>query len=212
MNVQLPDSASLERTDRVMRKIEKIGLATPGIRHVAGIAGQSFVLNASGSNFGSLFVNFGGPGPQMLTRLPVRAYWDWVFSPEIRAKFDLKVFMRYLYGLGNEARTVYNRIGIVVQLLKLHGIEGLLKKGDKPKYVENIREIKTRFSRYVKDLPKTGSVLITKNGRPCAALVPVTEDTDLEALALSQNKRFWKVIDDAIARGKKEGFVGLSEL
>ena len=42
--------------------------------------------------------------------------------------------------------------------------------------------------------------------------VPITEDTDLEALALSQNKRFWKVIDDAIARGKKDGFVDLSEL
>jgi prevent-host-death family protein len=69
--------------------------------------------------------------------------------------------------------------------------------------IENIREVKTRFSRYVKDLPKSGSVLITKNGRPCAALVPVTEDTDLEALALSQNKRFWKLIDNAIARGKK---------
>lgn len=52
----------------------------------------------------------------------------------------------------------------------------------------------------------------TKNGRPCAALMPVTEDTDLEALALSQNKRFWKLIDDAIARGKKEGFVDLADL
>ena len=69
--------------------------------------------------------------------------------------------------------------------------------------IENIREVKTRFSRYVKELPESGSVLITKNGRPCAALVPVTEDTDLEALALSQNKRFWKLIDDAIVRGKK---------
>ncbi len=39
-----------------------------------------------------------------------------------------------------------------------------------------------------------------------------TEDTDLEALALSQNKRFWKIIDDAIARGKKEGFVSLADL
>ena len=78
--------------------------------------------------------------------------------------------------------------------------------------VENIREVKTRFSRYVKDLPKSGSVLITKNGRPCAALVPVTEDTDLEALALSQNKRFWKLLDAAVARGKKEGFVDLDDL
>jgi prevent-host-death family protein len=78
--------------------------------------------------------------------------------------------------------------------------------------VENIREVKTRFSRYVKELPKSGSVLITKNGRPCAALIPVTEDTDLEALALSQNKRFWKLIDQAIERGKKEGYVDLSDL
>jgi len=78
--------------------------------------------------------------------------------------------------------------------------------------IENIREVKTRFSRYIKDLSKTGSVVITKNGRPCAALVPVTEDTDLEALALSQNKRFWKLIDAAIARGRQEGFVDLEDL
>jgi prevent-host-death family protein len=78
--------------------------------------------------------------------------------------------------------------------------------------IENIREVKTRFSRYIKDLSKTGSVMITKNGRPCAALVPVTEDTDLEALALSQNKRFWNLIDNAIARSKKEGFIDFIRL
>jgi prevent-host-death family protein len=78
--------------------------------------------------------------------------------------------------------------------------------------IENIREVKTRFSRYVRELPRTGSVVITRNGRPCAALVPVTEDTDLEALALSQNKRFWKLIDQAIERGEKEGFVDLENL
>jgi antitoxin (DNA-binding transcriptional repressor) of toxin-antitoxin stability system len=55
-------------------------------------------------------------------------------------------------------------------------------------------------------------VLITKNGKPCAALVPVTEDTDLEILMLSQNKRFWKIIDAAIERSKKEGFVDLEDL
>jgi antitoxin (DNA-binding transcriptional repressor) of toxin-antitoxin stability system len=78
--------------------------------------------------------------------------------------------------------------------------------------IENLREVKTRFSRYVKELPKSGSVVIIKNGRPCAALVPITEDTDLEVLALSQNKRFWKLVDGAIARGKKEGFVDLTDL
>jgi prevent-host-death family protein len=69
--------------------------------------------------------------------------------------------------------------------------------------IENTREVRTRFSRYVKELPKSGSVVITKNGRPCAALLPITEDTDLEALALSHNKRFWELVDDAIARGKR---------
>jgi multidrug efflux pump subunit AcrB len=57
INVQLPDSASTERTNNVMRRLERIALATPGIRHVTGIAGQSFVLNAAGCNFGSMFVN-----------------------------------------------------------------------------------------------------------------------------------------------------------
>jgi len=78
--------------------------------------------------------------------------------------------------------------------------------------IGDVREVKARLSRLISELPKTGSVVITKNGKPCAALMAVTEDTDLEALALSQNKRFWKIIDDAIERGKKEGYVDLADL
>jgi hypothetical protein len=40
----------------------------------------------------------------------------------------------------------------------------------------------------------------------------ITEDTDLEAVALAQNKRFWKLIDEAIARGETDGFVDLKDL
>jgi multidrug efflux pump len=57
VNVQLPDSASAERTDKVMRQVEEIALSIPGIRHVTAIGGQSFVLSAAGSNFGSCFIN-----------------------------------------------------------------------------------------------------------------------------------------------------------
>lgn len=39
---------------------------------------------------------------------------------------DCLEFMRHLYLIGNEARTVYNRIGIVQQWLRLNGITGLL--------------------------------------------------------------------------------------
>jgi prevent-host-death family protein len=78
--------------------------------------------------------------------------------------------------------------------------------------IENLREVKTRLSQYINDLGQTGSVVITKNGRPCAALIPITEDTDLEALALARSKRFWKLIDAAIARGDTEGFTDLEDL
>jgi integrase len=54
---------------------------------------------------------------------------------------DLLDFRRVLYSCGNEARTVFNRMGIVLQLLKIFGIEKLLKKGDKPKFVRNMREM-----------------------------------------------------------------------
>lgn len=56
INVQLPDSASLERTVEVMQRIEEIAKKTDGVKHTMGIPGQSFVLNAIGSNFGSMFV------------------------------------------------------------------------------------------------------------------------------------------------------------
>jgi multidrug efflux pump len=55
--IQLPDSASTERTDAVMRQVEKIARETPGVWHATGIVGQSFALNATGPNYGSMFVN-----------------------------------------------------------------------------------------------------------------------------------------------------------
>jgi multidrug efflux pump len=54
--VQLPDSASLERTKEVMAKVEKVARETPGVAHTIAICGISFVLQANGPNFGSLFI------------------------------------------------------------------------------------------------------------------------------------------------------------
>src|SRR5262249_7473290 len=55
-NVQLPDSASLERTQAVIDTINQIGHETPGVAATVGIAGQSLLLNAYGSNFGTMFI------------------------------------------------------------------------------------------------------------------------------------------------------------
>lgn len=60
INVQLPDSASVERTEQVMRRVEEIAKKTPGVAHTVSIAGQSLLLNANAPNFGSMFVMLDG--------------------------------------------------------------------------------------------------------------------------------------------------------
>jgi multidrug efflux pump len=54
--VQLPDSASLQRTQKTVALVEKIALETPGVAHTITISGMSFLLQATGSNFGSMFI------------------------------------------------------------------------------------------------------------------------------------------------------------
>jgi prevent-host-death family protein len=78
--------------------------------------------------------------------------------------------------------------------------------------VLGISEAKTTLSQIVDGLPRKGSVIITKNGQPRAVLMPVTEDTDLEVIALSQNRRFWELFDGAVARATAEGWRSLEDL
>ncbi len=56
VNVQLPDAASVTRTQEVVRRVEDIALHTPGVRHSVAISGQSILLGANASNFGALYL------------------------------------------------------------------------------------------------------------------------------------------------------------
>ena len=76
VDVQLPDSASLDRTRVVMHQIERLlrggkeggtevdsgashsrsSSGVPGVDHTIAVNGQSFIQNAVGSNFGSFYV------------------------------------------------------------------------------------------------------------------------------------------------------------
>jgi len=56
VNVQLPDSASLQRTQDIIARAERIVLDTPGVAHTATVSGLSFLQSADSSNFGSMFV------------------------------------------------------------------------------------------------------------------------------------------------------------
>jgi prevent-host-death family protein len=78
--------------------------------------------------------------------------------------------------------------------------------------IETIREVKAKLNQVVANLPETGSVIITRNGKACAVLLPVTDETDLESLVLSQNKRFWELFDKSVRSGKQRGWTPLKDL
>jgi HAE1 family hydrophobic/amphiphilic exporter-1 len=56
VNLQLPDAASLQRTDAVCRKIENILSQTPGIRYTTTVAGFSLLSNVQSTYSGFFFV------------------------------------------------------------------------------------------------------------------------------------------------------------
>ena len=67
VNLRLPDASSLERTDRVMKQIEAIANEIDGVEHTVAIAGQSLLMQANASNFGSLYVML-DPFPQRVPK------------------------------------------------------------------------------------------------------------------------------------------------
>ena len=56
MNVQLPDSASVQRTKEVVDRLEKIAKENAAVEHTVTVSGQSLILNANAPNLGSIYV------------------------------------------------------------------------------------------------------------------------------------------------------------
>ncbi len=56
VNVQLPDGAAVERTQAVMKRMERIARELPGVAHTVALSGQSLLLGANAPNFGSMYV------------------------------------------------------------------------------------------------------------------------------------------------------------
>ncbi len=56
VNVQLPDSASVQRTQAVMKKVEAIARKIDGVSATVSVSGSSTLLSVNSSNFGSMYV------------------------------------------------------------------------------------------------------------------------------------------------------------
>ncbi len=93
VNVQLPDAASLERTDAVVRQIEKILLDTPGVETVVAIGGRSFISGVNGPNVASLF--------------PRLTAWSSRKTPELKAEAILAGLRARLGGIQEAVVVVF---------------------------------------------------------------------------------------------------------
>jgi multidrug efflux pump len=56
VSMQLPDAASLERTQEIVAKVDEIARSTPGVAHTVSVSGMSFIQQASSPNFASMFI------------------------------------------------------------------------------------------------------------------------------------------------------------
>jgi antitoxin (DNA-binding transcriptional repressor) of toxin-antitoxin stability system len=68
--------------------------------------------------------------------------------------------------------------------------------------IAGVREIKQQLSAYLRQVHHA-PVIVTKNGRPCAALVELTNEMDLEAFLCAHNPRLTALID-ANASSRRE--------
>lgn len=67
-----------------------------------------------------------------------------------------------------------------------------------------IAEIKAKFSSYIEQCTK-GPVIVTRNGRPAAVLLGITDEEELERLVLAYSPKFMALLNaasDRIAKGK----------
>ena len=60
--------------------------------------------------------------------------------------------------------------------------------------------------------PRKDTWVLTRRGKPVAAVVPISSEVDLETFGLSHNPRFIEIVNRSWASYKKDGGVSLEEM
>ncbi len=78
------------------------------------------------------------------------------------------------------------------------------------KQVLEIAQATEPLAKYVAQTQR-GPLVLTKKGRPVAALVAL-ENTDMESVSLANNPEFWAIIERSRARHRLEGGISSEEV
>jgi prevent-host-death family protein len=62
--------------------------------------------------------------------------------------------------------------------------------------IASVAEVKAQFSAYLKE-SEHGAVIVTRNGKPVAALLAVRDDEELERLVLAHSPRLRTILEAA---------------
>jgi prevent-host-death family protein len=74
-----------------------------------------------------------------------------------------------------------------------------------------LADVKARFSAYIKQLQKA-PVIVTKNGRPVAVMIGISDTDDLERIMLAISPRFQALLDKAENRIQETGGISHDEV
>ena len=67
-----------------------------------------------------------------------------------------------------------------------------------------LADVKARFSAYIKQL-QTAPLIVTKNGRPVALMMGISDEDDLERIILAISPKFQTLLDKAEHRIHETG-------
>lgn len=98
VNVQLPDAASLERTDRVTAQVEQILQQTPGVESVTSVSGYSLLTSSLSPNNAFLFISLKPWAERDSTELHVKS-----IIRRVNGQFALGIPEAIIFGFGPPA-------------------------------------------------------------------------------------------------------------
>jgi prevent-host-death family protein len=70
--------------------------------------------------------------------------------------------------------------------------------------IASVADVKARFSAYLKE-SQEGPVIVTRNGKPVAVLLAVTDEDELERLMLAHSPKFQAIIEKSRRQIEESG-------
>ena len=77
--------------------------------------------------------------------------------------------------------------------------------------IASLAEVKNRLSYFVQESEQS-PIIITRNGRPVAAIINIADEEDLDSLMLAHSPRFQKLLTEANGRIDKKGGIPMAEI